>query len=93
MSTRRGIFPVTLILLAMISLAWGFVLWTTANMNAPVVRLMMPATSAWSWLEVIWVWVMWAVMMGAMMLLPKGDTLGKIGGILMVGWGLVLMAS
>ena len=37
-------------------------------MDQPLVRLMMPMQSAWRAQEALFVWVMWAVMMGAMML-------------------------
>ena len=49
-------------------LGWSFVLWSTMNMDAPLVQLMMPIQAAWSLQEAMLVWVMWAVMMGAMML-------------------------
>jgi len=47
---------------------WALILWSAANMSSPIVRLMMPMTSQWAVREVIAVWLMWAVMMGAMML-------------------------
>lgn len=47
---------------------WGLVLWSATNMSSPLVGLMMPMTSEWAVKEVIAVWLMWAVMMGAMML-------------------------
>ncbi len=68
MSVRRETFLIPFLLVAVMALAWAFVVWAIANMNAPLVRLMMPSTAAWSPLELFWVWVMWAVMMGAMML-------------------------
>ena len=58
-----------LLALVVLSIAgWGLVLWSAANMSSPVVNLMMPMTSDWAVKEVIAVWLMWAVMMGAMML-------------------------
>ncbi len=48
--------------------AWGLVVWSAMHMAAPVVTLMMPMQSAWTLSEVAAVWMMWAVMMGAMML-------------------------
>lgn len=56
------------IILALSALAWTFVVWSTTNMDAPLVRLMMPMTAAWTAAEFLSVWTMWAVMMGAMML-------------------------
>ena len=47
---------------------WCLVLWSAANMSSPAVALMMPMSSRWALTEVIAVWFMWAVMMGAMML-------------------------
>lgn len=49
-------------------LGWVFVVWTTVDMNSPLVKLMMPQHTAWSALEMAFVWLMWALMMGAMML-------------------------
>lgn len=49
-------------------LAWAFVVWSASNMDQPLVKLMMPVMASWSLAEAFWVWVMWAVMMGAMML-------------------------
>lgn len=49
-------------------LGWAFVFWSATNMDAPLVKLMMPMKSIWSPVEALLVWVMWAVMMGAMML-------------------------
>jgi len=58
-----------LVMLATLSvIGWGLILWSIANMSSPLVSLMMPMTSYWTVNEVIAVWLMWAVMMGAMML-------------------------
>lgn len=56
------------VLVVMAMLCWAFLLWSMANMDTPFVRLMMPEKTAWSFSEVAIVWLMWAVMMGAMML-------------------------
>ncbi len=48
--------------------SWIFVVWSATNMDSPVVKLMMPMNYAWSLEEAVLVWMMWAVMMGAMML-------------------------
>jgi predicted metal-binding membrane protein len=68
LSVDDRVYPITVALVAVTAIAWTFVIWTTGNMSDPLVRLMMPETSAWSLLELFWVWVMWAVMMVAMML-------------------------
>ena len=47
--------------------SWLLLLWGATNMQSPIAHLMMP-TSAWSienWLEVF---IMWVIMMAAMML-------------------------
>ncbi|MEQ9487422.1 MAG: DUF2182 domain-containing protein [Alphaproteobacteria bacterium] len=61
---RRGVA-----VLAVLSIAgWCLVLWSAANMSSPFVRLMMPMNSRWTVGEITAVWLMWSVMMGAMML-------------------------
>ncbi|NIA70932.1 DUF2182 domain-containing protein [Pelagibius litoralis] len=57
-----------LLLAGLLTAGWGLTLWSITHMDAPLVRLMMPLQSAWSAQEVFLVWLMWAVMMGAMML-------------------------
>lgn len=61
---RNGL--VTIVGLSMIG--WGLVIWSIANMSSPIVALTMPMSSHWTFTEVIAVWLMWAVMMGSMML-------------------------
>ena len=56
------------ILFVLIAVGWSLILWSAANMSSPVVSLMMPMSAEWSLPEVVAVWLMWAVMMGAMML-------------------------
>jgi predicted metal-binding membrane protein len=65
---QREVRPALLLILALSTFAWLFVFWTAYNMDAPLVRLMMPASEAWSATEAVSVWTMWAVMMVAMML-------------------------
>lgn len=48
--------------------AWLFELWTAADMGHPLVRLMMPMGRVWHPAEAVAVWLMWVVMMAAMML-------------------------
>ena len=61
---RNGV--AALVVLSVIG--WGLVLWSMANMSSPVVSLMMPMDWHWAFTQIIAVWLMWAVMMGAMML-------------------------
>ena len=49
-------------------IGWGFMIWAIVNMASPTVAFMMPMDTAWSVQEVGAVWLMWAVMMMAMML-------------------------
>ena len=50
------------------ALGWSLILWSVANMSSPLVSLMMPMDANWGLSEMMAVWLMWAVMMGAMML-------------------------
>ena len=59
----------TLNLLVLVSLAgWIFLAWAALDMTNPLAMLMMPMTSAWSAANVIAVFIMWSLMMMAMML-------------------------
>ncbi len=59
----------TLNLLVLVSLAgWIFLAWAALDMANPLAMLMMPMTSAWSAANVIAVFIMWSLMMMAMML-------------------------
>jgi len=55
-------------LFALSVFGWVLILWSVANMSSPIVALMMPMGADWALREIIAVWLMWAVMMGAMML-------------------------
>jgi predicted metal-binding membrane protein len=48
--------------------AWAFLAWIAVDMGHPLVQLTMPGAPDWSVLNVLAVFVMWAVMMAAMML-------------------------
>ena len=48
--------------------AWGFLTWIAVDMGHPLVQLTMPGVPEWSVLNIVAVFVMWAVMMAAMML-------------------------
>lgn len=48
--------------------AWAFLTWIAVDMGHPLVQLTMPGVPEWSVLNVAAVFVMWAVMMAAMML-------------------------
>jgi predicted metal-binding membrane protein len=65
---QTGVQQTVAILLALLTTFWAFVIWSIANMDQPLVQLMMPMQSAWTAQEALFVWIMWAVMMGAMML-------------------------
>jgi predicted metal-binding membrane protein len=64
--TRFGIMHIQLI--AITAFFWMLVVWSIDNMDQPVVKLMMPMHSSWSITQWFFVWLMWAVMMAAMML-------------------------
>ena len=66
--TRTALQNGVVTLTALSLLGWGLILWSVANMSAPVVTLMMPMGSAWAIPEIFAVSLMWSVMMGAMML-------------------------
>lgn len=57
-----------LLLFSLSALFWAPVIWLSYSMEHPLVRLMMPVQSSWTGQQVFFVWVMWAVMMAAMML-------------------------
>ena len=68
MTVQRELRPALALIVAASATAWLFVFWTASNMDAPLARLMMPMGTSWSGAEAVSVWIMWAVMMGAMML-------------------------
>lgn len=55
-------------LVGLAALGWVLILWSLANMSSPMVALTMPMDASWTSAEIVAVWLMWAVMMGAMML-------------------------
>ena len=60
---------VTFNLLVVTSLAgWIFLAWAALDMTNPLAMLMMPMTSVWSAANIIAVFIMWSLMMMAMML-------------------------
>lgn len=71
----------TLQLAAFTALLWALVFWSTNNLDQPVVKLMMPMHQNWSGTQAFFVFMMWAVMMAAMMLpsaLPMVRTFARI---------------
>ena len=48
--------------------SWAFVAWMTLDMSHPFVMMMMPIDASWSWATIGAVFMMWAIMMIAMML-------------------------
>ena len=62
-------------------LAWWFVVWSTTNMDHPIVTLMMPMAGGWNKFTVAAVFAMWSTMMAAMMLpaaLPVLDAYHRV---------------
>jgi predicted metal-binding membrane protein len=66
---RTGIrlLPIALLASAIVP-AWMFVVWSTTNMDHPIVMLMMPMAGGWNPFTVAAVFAMWSTMMAAMML-------------------------
>lgn len=56
------------ILLGLSLAGWVGIFWSVANMGNGFVQLMMPMSATWSSAEIAAVFIMWSVMMGAMML-------------------------
>jgi predicted metal-binding membrane protein len=67
LSRSIAFVPVALVASAT-AIAWMFVGWSTTNMDHPLVMLMMPMTGRWNSIQVAAVFIMWSVMMAAMML-------------------------
>jgi predicted metal-binding membrane protein len=66
---------------AVVLLAWWFVVWSTTNMDHPIVMLMMPISAGWHPFTIAAVFAMWSIMMAAMMLpaaLPVLDAYHRI---------------
>jgi predicted metal-binding membrane protein len=62
--------------------AWACLVWLVLDMGHPLAQLTMPASAQWSAANAAAVWLMWAVMMAAMMLpsaLPMVLTFVKLG--------------
>src|SRR6185369_1379141 len=61
---------------------WLFLAWIAVDMGHPVAQLMMPGSPDWSDASVLAIWLMWALMMAAMMLpsaLPMILTFAHLG--------------
>jgi len=56
------------LLISMILLGWLFLVWAALDMFHPLAKLMMPMNASWSISNVLAVFIMWSVMMVAMML-------------------------
>jgi len=79
-TTRLGLRAAGVLSLSL--LAWAALAWLVIDMGHPLAQLTMPASSHWSVAQALAVWVMWAVMMAAMMLpsaLPMILTFIKLG--------------
>ncbi|HSV36794.1 MAG TPA: DUF2182 domain-containing protein [Ramlibacter sp.] len=57
-----------LAILALSVAGWAFLAWLTVDMSHPVAQLTMPDSWRWSLTSMVAIWLMWAVMMAAMML-------------------------
>jgi predicted metal-binding membrane protein len=57
-----------LAILALALLGWLLLVWLVVEMDHPIAQLTMPDSSRWSAANVVAIWVMWSVMMAAMML-------------------------
>ncbi|MBT2326654.1 DUF2182 domain-containing protein [Variovorax paradoxus] len=55
-------------ILALALSAWALLAWMAVDMGHPLAQLTMPASSRWTASNVLAIWLMWAVMMAAMML-------------------------
>lgn len=60
--------PITAGLVSTTLIAWGMTLWPILDMENPLAHLMMPQHGGWSVANLVAVFLMWAVMMAAMML-------------------------
>jgi predicted metal-binding membrane protein len=61
---------------------WAFLAWLFIDMDHPFAQLTMPDSATWSVASLLAIWLMWAVMMGAMMLpsaLPMILTFTELG--------------
>jgi predicted metal-binding membrane protein len=58
----------TIGILAVALSGWLFLTWLLIDMSHPVAQLTMPDSSQWSAGNVLAIWIMWSVMMAAMML-------------------------
>jgi predicted metal-binding membrane protein len=58
----------TLGVLAVSMIGWLFLAWISLDMGHPVAQLTMPGSSSWGAANVLAIWLMWALMMAAMML-------------------------
>lgn len=56
------------LLLGTMLLGWAFLAWAVLDMTHPLAKLMMPMSPAWSMGNMMAIFIMWAVMMMAMML-------------------------
>ena len=83
-SSRARPYNTVAIPLGLSLIGWALLFWSVANMSSPVVTLMMPMDTAWSLAEGGGDWLMWAVMMMAMMLpsaLPMMAAHGRLANL------------
>ena len=69
LSTLLAQQPVcAVVILAVSVIGWVFLAWIAVDMGHPLAQLTMPDSSSWSAASVLAIWLMWALMMAAMML-------------------------
>ena len=76
-------------LLGMALFGWALLAWLAFDMAHPLARLTMPGSPDWSAANLLAVWLMWSVMMAAMMLpsaLPMTLVFVRLGGQAGGGW-------
>ena len=70
-SFRNGLLPVATGIAVVLAISWAYVIcmvWGMANMQVAAEWLLMPSMSGWGGMDLLLVFVMWAIMMAAMML-------------------------
>ena len=60
---------------------WAFVAWMTLDMGHPLIVLMMPTSAAWEPQTIAAVFIMWALMMVAMMLPSAAPMIATFDGL------------
>ena len=64
---RRDRSVIILGIALILALSWGYIIWLTAEMDASASEMVMPSAATWSLSYGLMIFVMWVVMMAAMM--------------------------